>query len=113
MPAIHSTIPVLASLDIGESREFFVERLGFACTLEMPDYLVVVREGCEVHFWRCNDPKIAQNTSCYVRGDTEALHAEFVQRGLQLAPPAVRSWGMKELYVTDPHGNLMKFGESA
>jgi hypothetical protein len=25
----------------------------------------------------------------------------------------VQPWGMKELYVIDPHGNLLKFGEPA
>ena len=35
------------------------------------------------------------------------------QRGLQVEPPQVRPWGMREFYVIDPHGNLLKFGEPA
>ncbi len=109
--AIAATVPVLASLHIAQSRQFYEERLGFACLLQRADYLIMARDGCELHFWLCNDRRIAENTPCYVRGDTEALHAQFAQRGLPLAPPAVRAWGMKELYVIDPHGNLLKFGE--
>ena len=48
-----------------------------------------------------------------MRADTGLLHADFTARGLQLAPPTVQPWGMKEMYVIDPHGNLLKFGEPA
>ena len=113
MAGIRSTIPVLASLDIAQSRQFYAERLGFSCQQQAPDYLIMARDGCELHFWLCTDRAIAENTSCYVRGNTTALHADFTQRGLSLAAPAVRAWGMKELYVIDPHGNLLKFGEPA
>ena len=113
MAGIRSTIPVLASLDIAQSRQFYAERLGFSCQQQAPDYLIMARDGCELHFWLCNERHVAENTSCYVRADTEALHADFAQRGLPLAPPVVQPWGMKELYVIDPHGNLLKFGEPA
>ena len=86
-PQIRATVPVLASLDLDTTLAFYCDRLGFA----------------ERH--------IAENTSCYVRGDTQALHADFQARGLPLAAPVVREWGMRELYVIDPHGNLVKFGE--
>jgi catechol 2,3-dioxygenase-like lactoylglutathione lyase family enzyme len=113
MPSlIRSTVPVLATLDLTASQRFYIDKLGFVQRLLADDYLIVEREGAELHFWLCDDPYIARNTSCYVRvTDTDTLHAEFMQRGLPLEPPQVREWGMKELYVIDPHGNLLKFGE--
>ena len=108
---LRATVPVLASLDIGETARFYSQRLGFAVLARHADYLIVARDGCELHFWLCAERHIAENTSCYVRGDTRALHAEFAARGLALAPPQERPWGMRELYVIDPHGNLLKFGE--
>lgn len=110
---IHSTVPTLPSLDLAVSEAFYVQKLGFRAVLFMPGvYLIVERDGCEIHFWPCGDnPELPRNTSCYVRGDTNALHADFAVRGLVLAPPQEREWGMRELYVTDPHGNLLKFGE--
>lgn len=110
-PLLHATIPVLASLDIAESAAFYTQRLGFDEKLRASDYLIVARDGCEIHFWLCQDRAVAEQTSCYVRGDTRALHADFARRGLALAPPVARDWGMRELYVIDPHGNLIKFGE--
>ena len=111
--AVHTTVPVLASLNLAETLQFYTRHLGFAPLLEMDNYLILQRDGCELHFWPCTERHIAENTSCYVRADTEALHADFTARGLQLAPPVVQPWGMKEMFVIDPHGNLLKFGEPA
>ena len=109
---ISASVPVLASLNLDESREFYTTSLGFALRLQAADYLIVEREGVELHFWLCPERYLAENTSCYLRSpNTQALYDEFKSRGLQLAPPHVRGWGMKELYVIDPHGNLLKFGE--
>ncbi len=113
MAGIHATVPVLASLDLAESRQFYTELLGFDCLHASANYLMLRRDGCELHLWHCAERHIAENTSCYVRGDTAALHADFAQRGLQVEPPQVRPWGMREFYVIDPHGNLLKFGEPA
>lgn len=54
----------------------------------MDDYLIAERDGCGTHFWRCTERHIAENTSCYVRGDTRALHADFAARGLAVDPRA-------------------------
>ena len=113
MAGIHATVPVLASLDLAESRQFYTERLGFDCLHASDDYLILRRDGCELHLWHCTERHIAENTSCYVRGDTAALHADFAQRGLLVEPPQLRDWGMREVHVIDPHGNLLKFGEPA
>ena len=111
---VHSTVPVLASLNLGESVAFYTERLGFALMAQLADYAIVERDGCELHFYACGDPLIAQNTSCYVRtASTQLLYDEFKNRGANVKPPENRPLGMKELYVIDPHGNLLKFGEPA
>jgi catechol 2,3-dioxygenase-like lactoylglutathione lyase family enzyme len=112
MSMLSATIPVLASLDLDETAAFYTERLGFQPRLRADNYLIVEREGCEIHFWLCTERHIAENTSCYLRGDPIALHADFARRGLNLDSPVVRPWGMRELCVIDPHGNLLKIGEA-
>ena len=52
MAGIHATVPVLASLDLAESRQFYTERLGFDCLHASADYLMLRRDGCELHLWR-------------------------------------------------------------
>lgn len=109
---IQATVPVLASLNLEESRDFYVRLLGFRVLLQEADYLIVERDGAELHFWRCPERHVAENTSCYIRtGNCQALYREFSQRGLDLEAPVLRDWGVQELYVIDIHGNLLKFGE--
>lgn len=113
-PQIQNTIPVLASLDLQESVDFYSRRLGFNRLSQSDDYAIVGRDGAEIHFWACQDRQIAENTSCYIRtADTQALYQELTGRGLALREPVIQPWGMKELYIIDPHGNLLKFGEPA
>lgn len=111
--AIFSTIPVLASLDLAESVRFYVEQLGFEQRQYLPDrYAIVSRDGAEIHFWPCSQRLIAENTSCYLRvTDVDALYREFLGRGVRLDAPQYCEWDMRELYVIDPHGNLLKFGQ--
>ncbi len=107
------TIPVLPSPDIGATKAFYRDSLGFAVIgPEMDDYLIVRRDEMEIHFWLAEDRKLPEVSSCYIRGgQVSALYAEFSQRGVdRLSDFAVRPWNMKEFYVHDPHGNLLRFG---
>ena len=100
-------IPVLASLEIATSLDFF-HKLGFE-THDFGDnnYDIVIRAHIESHFWLCTDRHVAENSSCYVRvNDIHALYADFAKR-IDVGTP----WGMDELYVHDPSGSLVKFGQ--
>lgn len=107
-------IPVLASLDLDESAEFY-EKLGFLIGARFDDLLIVRRNTVELHFWRCDDRHIAENTSCYIRTtDVAQWYIEFSAQDLspgRMSDIEDRPWGMRELCVWDPHGNLIKFGE--
>ncbi len=104
-------MPVLASLDIAASLHFF-NKLGFE-TRDFGDsnYGIAVREHIEIHFWLCADRHIAENTSCYVRvNDIHGLRAEFAGR-IDVGEVVETPWGMEELYIYDPSGSLVKFGQ--
>ncbi|TGQ69386.1 MAG: VOC family protein [Mesorhizobium sp.] len=107
------SIPILPSPDITATRDFYRDALGFGVVApEMDDYLIVRRGEIEIHFWMSDDRKLPEVSSCYIRGgEVPALHAEFSARGVEkLSPFTVRPWNMKEFYIWDPHGNLLKFG---
>jgi hypothetical protein len=105
-------IPILASLNIEETRAFYVDQLGFAAPYQESNYLIVKRNEMELHFWLAGDRIHPENTSCYIRGgEVGALYAEFKSRGVKgLSDFSVRPWDMKEFYIHDPHGNLLRFG---
>ena len=105
------SMPVLASLDIAASLDFF-HKLGFE-THNFGDnnYGIAIREHIELHFWLCTDNHVAENTSCYVRvNDIHALRADFAKR-MKVGGVGTTPWGMDELYVYDPSGSLVKFGQ--
>ncbi len=103
-------IPLLASLDIAASLDYF-NSLGFETHNFGDSYGIAVREHIEIHFWLCTDKNVAENTSCYVRvNDIHALRADLA-RGTDVGEVVETSWGMDELYVWDPTGSLVKFGQ--
>ena len=114
MPATTSlfdrAIPLLASLDIAASLDYF-NKLGFETHNFGDSYGIAVREHIEIHFWLCTDKHVAENTSCYVRvNDIRALRADLARR-TDMGEVVQTSWGMDELYVWDPTGSLVKFGQ--
>ena len=113
MMADHArSIPVLASLDISETRHFYVWHLGFSSDYADDTYLIVKRDEMEIHFWLAKDRIFPEHTSCYIRGgQVPALYEEFKARGVRkLSEFEVRPWSMKEFHIHDPHGNLLRFG---
>lgn len=104
-------IPVLASLDAAVTIDFYTEALGFVVEGD-EDYLIARRDEMEIHFWHATDPEIPKSTSTYIRGGQIVdLYDELSAReGLRISDFEVRAWNMKEFYVWDPHGNLLKFG---
>jgi catechol 2,3-dioxygenase-like lactoylglutathione lyase family enzyme len=111
-------LPILPSLDIAETRDFYRDFLGFETIVyEDKDYLIISRmfagHKMELHFWfAAGDRDLCEKSAIYIRGGgIDALHAEFTERKLpKLSPMTVRPWNMEEFYVWDPHGNLLKFG---
>lgn len=112
-----SAIPVLASLDIARTVEFYRAQLGFSVLFAEQDvYAVVMRGSVSLHFWACKERHIAENTSCRVRVDgIDALYDGCVARALvhPNAPLQAKPWGAREFAIADPDGNLVTFAEHA
>ena len=107
--------PLLASADIAASVAWYRDKLGFNIGNLFPDhgYAILWRDDIEIHLWKCDDPKIAEMTSAYIRpDDIDAIHAEMqgAGEGGRISEVVDRDWGMREFYVWDPDGNLLKFG---
>jgi catechol 2,3-dioxygenase-like lactoylglutathione lyase family enzyme len=108
--------PVLASLDIARSVAFFTTHLGFTRVHVEPGvYGIVARDAVRVHFWACEDRRIAEATACRIQvtgirdlyercKDRSVVHPD--------APLAERPWGSHEFAILDPDGNLVTFHES-
>jgi len=111
-PQIKATIPILPSPNLDETAAFYA-RLGFAEESRWAgEYLIVVRDECEIHFWVCDDPKMPENSSCYVYvEDAPALYAEYVAQGIErIEEPEPTDYHVLEFSLVDPHGNLIRIG---
>lgn len=119
------TAPKFAAPNPGVLADWYARHLGFpgkAVFLD-GDYAIVRRGDLTLHFWRCEERHIAENTACYTEvADVDALnalHAEFLERSrapgfspgrVQETPKDAPGHGMREFHVWDPAGNLIGFG---
>ncbi|MBC8116073.1 MAG: VOC family protein [Candidatus Saccharimonas sp.] len=106
-------IPLLASLDIDRTLTFYAEKLGFDTQVfHVDDAAGVERDGVQIHFWKCDDRHIAENTSCRIEVEgIDTLYEELLPRGVvhPNGPLADQPWGFREFAVLDCDGNLITF----
>jgi len=108
-------IPVLASLDIRKTVQFYKAKLGFNRQGYLDDhYAIIARDQFVVHFWKCNDKIHPENTSCYVDVENiDALYEELKPHGV-IHPNGLledKPYGMREFAILDLDGNMIKFGQ--
>jgi catechol 2,3-dioxygenase-like lactoylglutathione lyase family enzyme len=109
-----SAIPVLASLDIRRSVDFFASKLGFTVIYAVQgEYGVVSRGALIIHFWACDNPDIPAATGCRVHvRNIETLYAHCT--GAQIVHPNgplhTTPWN-REFAILDPDKNLVTFFE--
>jgi catechol 2,3-dioxygenase-like lactoylglutathione lyase family enzyme len=114
-------IPILLSRDISKSVDFY-QKLGFQSAYPVDstdDYAILCRGSLEIHL-SCY-PEIVPSESylaCYLRvAHVDQLFQEFQILGLPVdGIPRIgalenKPWGMREFYIVDPDGNLLKIGQ--
>lgn len=110
-----AAVPVLASLDIRRSVDFFAARLGFTILYAAQgEYGIVSRGAVQLHFWACGDPAIAAATGRRVGvANIEALYAHCVREQIvhPNGPLHTTPWSMQEFAILDPDHNLVTFFE--
>jgi catechol 2,3-dioxygenase-like lactoylglutathione lyase family enzyme len=109
---------------VRQAAEYYRDRLGFRIVgyffEEPPVFGIVDRGGAEIHLRRASDGAKGSNRErvddaldCYIRvDDLEALHVEFKERGAEITlAPTLQNYGMREIYVRDPDGYTICFGQ--
>lgn len=118
---LHSTCGILPSCDLDQTAEFYT-KLGFTETGRWTGhgYLIMVMDQIEVHF--AHDPNHRPSESdhaIYIRtDDVDSLSAHVHSKGIpsdgsipRFLPAEDKSWGMRELHLLDPDGNLLRVGQ--
>lgn len=106
--------PVLPSLNIAQTAEFYVDKMGFVVDFQGEDYLVIKREHLILHFWLCDNPILPPNTSCYIWVENITPLYEELRAKITLTPENElhdTPWGFNEFAVIDIHGNHIHFAQ--
>jgi catechol 2,3-dioxygenase-like lactoylglutathione lyase family enzyme len=114
--SLRVAIPVLASLDIAKTIQFYCSVLGFTKIYEeLSVYGIVQRDAVQIHFWCCSERHIAENTSCRIQVTAvDELYAEYQPKQVihPHAPLQEKPWGTREFGIADEDGNLITFFET-
>lgn len=110
-------IPKLPMRHAAATRAYYVDRLGFTVTGAYSHYLLLERDGLELHFFLSAelDP-LTNDGQVYIRTKAiDALYHSLVERGVAIHPNGALStkpWGQREFALLDPDHNLLTFGEA-
>lgn len=117
---IQTSIPVLLVSDAASAKLFYCEKLGFKKQWEYkpsapevsPAYLGLERDGAQIHISSfCGDGNLSGVVFFFV-GNVDALFREFSVRDVKFElEPFNQTWGNREMYLRDPDGNSLRFGQ--
>lgn len=113
-PKVQSIVAQLPCLDFEAAKQFYVNLLDCTLVEEFDDILIFLMDDLEFHLWRCDDKLIPENSSIYLHvNEIDKLFEYYKLRFFEKIQIYNRPWGMREFYIIDPSGNLLKFGQKS
>ncbi len=115
LTSIHPKLPMR---DQAATRSYYSEALGFSVAGEYDNYLILRRDGIELHFFLSMDlDPLTNDGQVYFRvAEIDALYRSLVDHGVVIHPNGAlqnKPWGQREFALLDPDNNLLTFGEAA
>lgn len=97
--------------------EYYVDLLGFTIIGDYDDYLLVKKEGIEIHFFAFKELNELENYGqVYIRTtNISDVYLDLQKRNVPIHPNGrleTKPWGQMEFSLLDPDHNLLTFGES-
>lgn len=106
---VNRAVPNIRSDRPAETRDFFVELLGFEVVMDMDWVLTVAsatNPSAQVTIVGNDDPA-APGISVEV-SDVDAVHARAVEQGLEIAYPLRdEAWGVRRFMLREPSGTVV------
>jgi catechol 2,3-dioxygenase-like lactoylglutathione lyase family enzyme len=111
-------IPILKSSDLERTIAFCTGTLGAEILWRGPGYAALLWGAHELHISAHAGDGAFGSAVYFPVDDVDATFAALLGRGLKpplhrgpvYASPTDQTWGMRELYVSDPDGNCLRFG---
>ena len=114
---IQCVVPALRITDYERSKAFYVERLGFRVEWEhrfephFPVFMAIVRDGMQLYLSEHSGDCEVGGLVHFVIDDVDAWHREFEGRHVRPSDPPNNDLGFRNMTVTDPDGNQLRFME--
>jgi uncharacterized glyoxalase superfamily protein PhnB len=112
-------IPIFRITNWPRSLAFYVDGLGFTIDWEhrfeahFPVFAQVTRDGLTLFLTEHAGDCQVGGAAYFNVYDVDACYRAFVNGGIEpTEPPADAPWGRREMLVTDPDGNRLRFANS-
>jgi uncharacterized glyoxalase superfamily protein PhnB len=113
------SIPVLHVSSSAAAEEFYCNRLGFSQEFAYrpfggldPCYMGLTRDGVWLHVSSFSGDGVSGGVVYLFVENVDMLHRELVAKSVEIAlAPTDQTWGNREMYVKDPDGNSIRFGQ--
>lgn len=115
-----NVIPQFRITDEQRSLAFYVDSLGFEVDWVhrfepgFPVFMQLTRAGQTIFLTEHAGDCEVGGAAYFVVPDVDACYEEIIARGLlTLEPPEDTPWGRREMALTDPDGNRLRFADPA
>ena len=117
---VRRVVPVLRIFSVEKAREFYVDFLGFTVDWEhrfdddAPLYMQVSRAGMSLHLSEHHGDGTPGAVVFVEMTGLDDFHREITARRYRYLRPGLEDtpWGFREMQVTDPFGNRIRFSEA-
>jgi len=109
--------PKLPMRNKSSTRSYYVNQLGFQELGDYEGYLIVKKDGIEIHFFEFKELNPQENYGMiYIRTDNiDGLYKSMLKNKIKIHPNGPlenKPWGQREFTLLDPDNNLLTFGQS-
>lgn len=116
---LSTAVPILRIFSVEKAKEFYIDFLGFRVVFEhrfdpeAPLYLAVERGSLTLHLSEHHGDACPGAAVIVPVEGLDALHREVSARRYGFMRPGIEPtpWGTREMTVTDPFGNRIRFSE--
>ena len=110
-------VPKLPMRDQLQTKEYYITQLGFELIGDYGNYIMLKKEGIEIHFFEFKDLNPKENYGqVYIRlNSIDEFYKELLGKNITIHPNSsleIKPWGQKEFALLDPDNNLLTFGQA-
>ncbi len=110
-------VPKLPMCDQFQTKEYYIIGLGFELIGDYGNYLLLKKEGIEIHFFEFKDLDPKENYGqVYIRlNGIDGFYNALLENNITIHPNStleIKPWGQKEFALLDPDNNLLTFGQA-